>query len=83
MTFEHNFEKEKNETQLKEKPMTIMFKASVEGLTTLKDGGVNLRLGLSGGEYANIAKLCAVKDNNELIDIVAQVTTPDKLGGNV
>jgi predicted transcriptional regulator with HTH domain len=61
---------------------TINFEASIEGIASRKDGGNVLRLGLSGCEYANIAKLFAIKDNNKTLKISAEIIDPETYGEN-
>ncbi|HUT85951.1 MAG TPA: hypothetical protein VMW66_03845 [Elusimicrobiales bacterium] len=81
-SFKHNFDKPKKEEKQDKSP-TVTFKASIEGLASLKDGGITLRLGLSGNEYITTAKLLAAKNENKLLDIFAQIIEPKTLGGNV
>jgi len=84
--FEYDNEKEE-ETKEPEKPKksanTIAFEASIEGLTLLKDGGVNLRLGISASECITIAKIMAARSENKTLDVFAQIKDPDNFGGNL
>lgn len=79
--------KEKEQEKEPEKPKitsnTIAFEASIEGLTLLKDGGVNLRLGISASECITIAKIMAARSENKTLDVFAQIKDPERFGGNV
>lgn len=66
----------------KDKSRIISFIASIEGLASLKDGGIVLRLGLSSDNYANFARLLAVRNESQLLDIVAEIKEPETFGGN-
>ena len=59
MTFIHDF------GQAAPKPIPpsreVKFKATIEGQRALKDGGLNITLGLSEGEVVAVAKLLAMR----------------------
>lgn len=86
-TFEYDAGEPKQKKEQPEKPKpssnTIAFIASIEGLALLKDGGVNLRLGISASECVTIAKIMAARHNNKLLDVFAQIKEPENFGGNV
>jgi len=82
-SFKHDFGDSPKKEEIKKEIRTVCFKASIEGLRSLKDGEISLHLGLSGKEYVNVAKLLAAKNENKILDIFAQIVEFEKLGGNV
>lgn len=75
--------KEQEKEPEKPKANAVHFTASIEGLASLKDGGVVLRLGLPSTEYVNFAKLLMARNENKILDIFAQIKEPEKYGGNL
>ena len=82
-SFNHSFSKPKKDEPKQNVNTSITFKASIEGLASLKDGGIILRLGLSGQEYVNFAKLLVARNENKLLDIFAQIVEPKQYGGSI
>jgi hypothetical protein len=86
-TFEYDAGEPKQEKE-PEKPKrpqvnSIDFIASIEGLTLLKDGGVNLRLGINASECITIAKIMAARSNNQILKVFAEIKEPEQYGGNL